>query len=370
MSSLPSDPPRPGFGHLRLRRRRNVGKFLRFCVIAGTFVVSALANHAVGLHCWEAIFAALQSFTLGLDTNPDPAVMEAGGLWPTLVWTTRVLAPLVAAESVLFAALLSGVIGRPRFLLVDHVVVIGAGNLGHTVAERLIDLDGRDGSLLEVVVVDNDPLAPYLKELEEQGAWIVVGDGTLAAVLHEARVEHARAVVIATSSDVVNVAAMWNARLRCLRGAQIYVHVGDDHLRATVAATLRPGDQVELFDLYDEAGRLLVEQAGLDRPSPVPVVVAGFGRLGQAIHRHLRVDAVWSSTGTGGSCSRRVPPPTGSSMGPWSGLGSSSRSRRSSARVGAGRRWCSWPPTRTSGTSTSRSGCRSGWRRSTSRSGW
>jgi hypothetical protein len=275
-----------------LRRRRNLGKLLRISVFLGTFALSALANHQVGLPCWESVFAALQAFTLGLDTQPPAGAMAAGGLWPALVWTTRILAPLVAAESVLFVALLSGVVGRPRFLLMDHVVVIGAGNVGRSVAEHLIDRDGSDGTMLEVVVVDVNPHAPNLKELEEQGAWVVVGDGALPAVLHEARVESARAVIVVTDSDVANVAAMWNARSRCLAGARVYVHLEDEHLRETVTRALeRQGDRkVEVFNLYEEAGALMVQREGLDVPdAPTRVVIAGFGRLGRAIHAATRV---------------------------------------------------------------------------------
>ncbi len=276
--------------HLRLRQRRTTGKLLRVGALVGVFTASAVANHAVGLGCWESVFAGLQSFALGLDTVPPPDVMAAGGPWTQLLWATRIAAPLIAAESVLFAALLAGVIARPAFLLVDHVIVVGAGNLGRTVVEQIMARAALERTPLEVVVVDVDPDAPHLKELGEQGVWTVIGDGQLPSVLHEARVERARAVVIVTSSDVANVAALWNARARCPKHARILVHVDDEHLRDTVRETLGPDPDVELFNLYEEAGRRLVADQGLDRPGPASVVIAGFGRLGRAIQRQLGVD--------------------------------------------------------------------------------
>ena len=65
----------------RLSRRRAVGKLLRVVLVGGTFVVSAVGNHALGLDAPMAAFAALQTFTLGLDVAPAADRMANGG-WP------------------------------------------------------------------------------------------------------------------------------------------------------------------------------------------------------------------------------------------------------------------------------------------------
>lgn len=271
----------------RLEARRTRGKVARIVVIAGLFATSLFANAAVGLGPADALFAAFQIFSLGLDTAPPADVMAAGGLAPSLVWLTRFGAPLVVAESVLFAALVSGVVAKPRFLLEDHVVVVGAGALGRAIVEHLQELAG--GSA-EIAVVDIDPDAPNLSELRELGAWVVIGDGSLPSVLRDARVERARAVIVVTADDVANVAAMWNAVALCKdTGTRVTVHVEDESLRETIAERSPPF--VDVFGVYDEAAKVLVGEAGLGGPGACRVVVAGFGKLGRAVYRHVGVSS-------------------------------------------------------------------------------
>jgi Trk K+ transport system NAD-binding subunit len=270
----------------RLGTQRSIGKAARFCGIGAMFALSACANHAAGLWWSEAVFAALQTFALGLDQPAPEAAMHAGGWAPAAIWVTRIANPLLVAESVLFGALLAGVIARPRILLDDHVVVIGAGSLGRTVAEQLLIRSESLGRQLEVVVIDRDPTAPHLVELVDMGAWVIHGDGTLAAVLREARIHRARAVIAVTADDVSNVASTWQAIAICGEHTpHIIAHVEDNGLRRTVVETLgdRPG--VDLFSLYDEAGAQLVSEHKFADDDVV--IIAGFGRLGRAVYRQL-----------------------------------------------------------------------------------
>lgn len=275
----------------RLGRQRTVGKVVRLCGIGGMFSLSVAANHAAGLWWVEAVFAGLQTFALGLDMPVSDAVMHAGGWAPVAIWLTRVANPLLVAESVLFGALLAGLIARPKFLLDDHVVVIGAGNLGRTVAEHLMIEAQARGRDLEVVIIERDSTASNLTELVELGAWVIHGDGTLPVVLHEARVARARAVIAVTADDVANVAAVWSILAVCGdRSPRIIAHVDDDGLRETVNLALGDRPNLELFDLYDEAGAQLVSERQF-KPSDA-VIIAGFGRLGRAVYRQLPVDNV------------------------------------------------------------------------------
>lgn len=275
----------------RLGRQRTIGKLVRLCGIGGMFALSVLANHLAGLWWFEAVFAALQTYALGLDMPAPEAGMHAGGWVPAVVWLTRIANPLLVAESVIFGALLAGVIARPKFLLDDHVVVIGAGSLGRTVAEHLMIEAQNRGYDLEVVVIERDAAAPNLTELIELGAWVIHGDGTLPSVLNEARVARARAVIAVTDDDVVNVAAVWSILAVCgARVPRIIAHVDDDGLRGTVGAALGARPHLELFDLYDDAGAQLVVERQF-KPADA-VIIAGFGRLGRSVYRQLGVDNV------------------------------------------------------------------------------
>jgi voltage-gated potassium channel len=86
----------------------------------------------------------------------------------------------------------------------DHVIVCGFGRLGRTVVEALRRED------LPVLVVERD--AALEPGLAASGACYVVGSALEDAVLRQAGIERARAIVVATSSDADNVFIALSAR--------------------------------------------------------------------------------------------------------------------------------------------------------------
>ena len=81
-----------------------------------------------------------------------------------------------------------------------HVIIIGAGEVGGYLAQRLV------AENIDVAVIDTDPrvVARLGAELDIQG---VVGTGSSIAVLKEAGVERATLVAAVTPSDEVNLIA-------------------------------------------------------------------------------------------------------------------------------------------------------------------
>ena len=101
----------------------------------------------------------------------------------------------------------------------DHHVVIGFGRLGREVAQELRH------SGVAVVVVENDPA--LVQTAESRGFVTVAGDATSDDTLRLARVELARGVAIATSSNATNV--FLTLSVRQLNGkALILTRVDDD----------------------------------------------------------------------------------------------------------------------------------------------
>lgn len=86
----------------------------------------------------------------------------------------------------------------------DHVIVCGFGRLGHAVSEHL-----RFGGT-PVVVIDSDPAAG--EKCSAMGCLFVLGSALEDAVLAEAGIERARALVAATPSDSDNVFIALSAR--------------------------------------------------------------------------------------------------------------------------------------------------------------
>jgi Trk K+ transport system NAD-binding subunit len=82
---------------------------------------------------------------------------------------------------------------------VGHIVIVGLGAVGVSVAEAL-HARGRD-----VVVVESDPANRHLPRARALRIPVVFGDATTADALRDARVGRAAAVAVTTSDDMANI---------------------------------------------------------------------------------------------------------------------------------------------------------------------
>jgi voltage-gated potassium channel len=89
---------------------------------------------------------------------------------------------------------------RWRKRVKNHVIVCGYGTKGRAAVSTLLE-NGLDKS--QVVVVESDSTA--VRQAQSDGLVVVEGSATRSAVLKEARVEDAKAIIIATDSDDASV---------------------------------------------------------------------------------------------------------------------------------------------------------------------
>lgn len=89
---------------------------------------------------------------------------------------------------------------RWRKRVKNHVIVCGYGTKGRAAVGTLVE-NGLDKS--QVVVVETDPAA--VRQAQSDGLVVVEGSATRSTVLKEARVEDAKAIIIATDSDDASV---------------------------------------------------------------------------------------------------------------------------------------------------------------------
>lgn len=159
----------------------------------------------------DALYMALTTLsTVGYqDLTPATPLtrLYISGLIVVGVGTT--LYTLAAVAEFLIEGRLRDVWGRRAMeraieSLRDHVIVCGFGRLGRTVVEAL----RREG--LTVLVVERD--AALEPALAASGAPYVIGSALEDAVLRQAGIERARAIVVATSSDADNVFVALSAR--------------------------------------------------------------------------------------------------------------------------------------------------------------
>lgn len=87
-----------------------------------------------------------------------------------------------------------------------HVVLVGLGHLGFRVVKKLRELDQ------EVVVIETHPEADLLHHLRELDVTVLEDDGTRETTLLAAGVQRARAIILCTQNDSLNLRMALKAR--------------------------------------------------------------------------------------------------------------------------------------------------------------
>jgi voltage-gated potassium channel len=90
--------------------------------------------------------------------------------------------------------------------LSDHVILVGLGRVGYRTYLTLNRLG------IPVVVIDFDEKTEFLSEARRNGAPIIIGDARRESLLDEAGIARARAVVLATNNDLVNLEVALDSR--------------------------------------------------------------------------------------------------------------------------------------------------------------
>ncbi|RMI27652.1 NAD(P)-binding protein [Nocardia stercoris] len=128
----------------------------------------------------------------------------------------------------------------------DHIVVAGLGNVGIRIVEQLIDLRVR------VVGLDYDENARGVAVARALGVPVVIGQATWENALRDAGVGRARALVLATSSDAVNLeAAMLGKTYR--DDLRVVLRLSDDDLAAKVRRSRLGEDGVLVTSVFELA---------------------------------------------------------------------------------------------------------------------
>ncbi len=181
----------------------------------------------LGLAVVSALFFALTAGLTPLDAFSYAITLLTGAAIPTSLDPTRagaalklyaiVLSIVGAAVVAVVYALITDAIVRSRLLqtlgrrsvpggLRDHVIVAGLGSIGHRVA---LDVASRG---VPVVVADIDEDSRFAAATRAAGIPVITGDARSPEILADLGIERARAVIAATSDDLVNIAVALNAR--------------------------------------------------------------------------------------------------------------------------------------------------------------
>ena len=109
----------------------------------------------------------------------------------------------------------------------DHIVLIGLGHLGFRVARQLFEIDQ------DVVVIELNPQADLITAAHEMGIPVIEDDGKRMDALRGAGTGKARAIIICTQNDNLNLQIAFKAR-KLNPEIQVVVRIFDDEFAQTL----------------------------------------------------------------------------------------------------------------------------------------
>ena len=175
----------------------------------------------------NAVYLGLMDLTGSALTSPVDSGAEKTA---QVVLTLDGMAFIPVITAIVVGARLTGSVRRAPRPPGGHVIVLGLGNVGTSVTGQLHDLG------FDVVCVDNNPGAAGIPMARQLGLPVVVGDAFREETLRAASHQTCSALVLVTSSDIVNLETALTAR--ALRDdLRIVLRLTDDDLAERLQKT-------------------------------------------------------------------------------------------------------------------------------------
>jgi Trk K+ transport system NAD-binding subunit len=151
----------------------------------------------------DALYRTISLMATGSDMHGNE--LPHGGWQKVFVSGMRLVGLALTAAftailtNYLVRAHLGGALEVRRIPDSGHIVVCGLGNVGFRVIHELLSQGEK------VVVIERQRDNPFIATARRQGVPVILGDATLPEVLRQARAGTARAVVAATSKELINL---------------------------------------------------------------------------------------------------------------------------------------------------------------------
>lgn len=226
-----------------LRTVAQIDRPVKICtaVLVSVIVLSVLVFRFGMAHDTfiDALYRTISLMATGADMHGDE--LEPGAWQKAFISGLRVVGmALIAAFTAIFTnylirANLGVALEVSRIPESGHVIVCGLGNVGFRVVTDLL----HQGE--QVVVIERAADNPFIQPARRQGAIVVIGNAAVAEVLAQARAHTARAVIAATSNELLNLKVALLARELAPR-QRVVVRLTDPYL----ARTLREAAHVRL----------------------------------------------------------------------------------------------------------------------------
>jgi Trk K+ transport system NAD-binding subunit len=103
----------------------------------------------------------------------------------------------------------------------NHIILVGLGHLGFRVAQELIYMEQ------EIVIIEANPKADLINSIKAMGIPVIQDDATRENALESAGVQQARAIILCTQNDSLNLKVALKAR-RLNPEIQVIIRIFDD----------------------------------------------------------------------------------------------------------------------------------------------
>jgi voltage-gated potassium channel len=103
----------------------------------------------------------------------------------------------------------------------NHIILVGLGHLGFRVAEELVNIQQ------EIVIVEANPKADLINSIKAMGIPVIQDDATRETALESAGVKNARAIILCTQNDSLNLKVALKAR-RLNPEIQVIIRIFED----------------------------------------------------------------------------------------------------------------------------------------------
>jgi len=190
---------------------------LRRPIIVLALIAFLISGGTVGFHLiedwpwFQSLYATLMTIST-IGAEPENQLSQSGRVFNVgliFLGVGVVGFAMATLTQAVIESELGSFFGRRRMekeiaSLKDHIIICGVGRVGRRVATEIA------ARRIPLVVIEQDPAKA--RWAQEQNLLCIVGDATSEAVLRQARIEHARGLASAVTSDAQNVYIVLTAR--------------------------------------------------------------------------------------------------------------------------------------------------------------
>ena len=216
-------------GRVFWRALAEIDLAVKICTAVLLFVVvgSTLFFFSTGMTAPDSLYRTISVIATGADMQARSDEHKIFVSFLRVFGAVLTAAFTAIVTNFLLRARLGGALEIRRIPDSGHIVVCGLGNVGFRVVEELLKCQER------VVVLERSRDNPFIGTCRRLGAAVIIGDSVVPEVLRQARVGTSRAVVAATSDDLVNLEVA--LLVRELNPKQrVVVRLADDALAETL----------------------------------------------------------------------------------------------------------------------------------------